>query len=237
MTERKLTPEQIDELFAFCRKHYVNHYDLQIELVDHLASSVEELWKISPELSFLEALNSTFGKFGIFGFSKIKDQKEKELRRKYNRLLFKYLLDFYRLPKIMLTLTLSILLFTLFRLTNNVSAITTGYSVLIALSLIFYHYYLFEKYFDVKTNPQKSFLLLDCLRNRQVVVSLGFQVPWFISQTIREMNYNYINHPEIEFCIAFFLTGITLLLYLYFFVVPLKIKEHFGEQYPQFVIS
>jgi hypothetical protein len=237
MTERKLTPDQIDELYTFCRKHYVNQYDLQIELVDHMASSVEEQWETSQRLSFQEALNNTFGKFGIFGFSKIKEQKEKELRRKYNHLFFLYLIDFYRWPKFLLTLTLSILLYTLFRLTNNVPMVTVGLTMLIAVSLIFYHFYLFEKYFDVKVSPKKSFLILDCLRNRQVMVSAMFQLPWFISQVIREKNYNYINHPEIEFAIAFFLIGLSLVLYLYFIAVPLKIKEHFTEQFPQFIQS
>ena len=36
-----LTDEQIAALFAFCEKHLVRHYDLQVELVDHLANAIE----------------------------------------------------------------------------------------------------------------------------------------------------------------------------------------------------
>ena len=39
---KKLTEAQIDELFSFCKRKGVKHYDLQIELVDHLASSIEQ---------------------------------------------------------------------------------------------------------------------------------------------------------------------------------------------------
>lgn len=109
---RTVTSEETEELFLFCRKHFVYHYDLQVELVDHLASSVEEQWESDPELSFEEALHKTFKKFGISGFSKIKEQKQKELRRKYNILLWKYLLEFYRWPKILLTLAVTMTLFT-----------------------------------------------------------------------------------------------------------------------------
>jgi len=38
----KLTKNQIDELYKFTRKHYVYHYDVQSELVDHLANDIEE---------------------------------------------------------------------------------------------------------------------------------------------------------------------------------------------------
>ena len=38
----QLTPAQIQKLYAFTIKHYVVHYDLQTELVDHLANGIEE---------------------------------------------------------------------------------------------------------------------------------------------------------------------------------------------------
>jgi len=41
MNEWKLTPEQIEELFAFCSKRNVKEYEIQAELVDHMASSIE----------------------------------------------------------------------------------------------------------------------------------------------------------------------------------------------------
>lgn len=235
MTERKLTPEQIEGLFQFCRQHYVNQYDLQIELVDHIASSIEEQWESDPKLPFQEALNKTFGKFGIFGFSKIKDRKEKELRRKYSRLLFQYLIDFYKWPKALLTFALTIILFMIFRLTNNVQVVTVVISLAVCISVIGYHVYFFEKFFEVKTSPKKSFLILDYMKSRQIMVSGMYQLSWLIGKIVSDLDN--INHPEIEFALSFFLVGFILLLYIYFFVVPQKIREHFTEQFPQFVMS
>ena len=79
---RTITTEGTNRLFKFCRDHFVYHYDLQVELVDHLASSIEEQWEINPEFSFERALYNTFRKFGVTGFSKIKEQKQKELARR-----------------------------------------------------------------------------------------------------------------------------------------------------------
>lgn len=37
----KLSAQQIDQLYAFTRQHFVEWYDLQSELVDHLANAIE----------------------------------------------------------------------------------------------------------------------------------------------------------------------------------------------------
>jgi len=78
-------------------------------------------------------------------------------------------------------------------------------------------------------------MILDYMKSRQIMVSLVYQLSWFIGKII--YNLGDINHPEIEFAFAFFLVGFILLLYIYFFVVPQRIREHFAEQFPQFVIS
>ena len=64
----ELTKNQIDELYKFTRKHYVYHYDVQSELVDHLANDIENIWQETPNLSFEQARYKSFKKFGIFGF-------------------------------------------------------------------------------------------------------------------------------------------------------------------------
>ncbi len=65
---RTITTEETKKLFKFCHVHFVYHYDLQVELVDHLASSIEEQWETNPELSFEEALYNTFRKFRDYRF-------------------------------------------------------------------------------------------------------------------------------------------------------------------------
>ncbi len=64
----KLSKEQIQKLYTFTHQHYVEYYDLQTELVDHLANAIEEQWQENPKLSFDEALQIEFKKFGVFGF-------------------------------------------------------------------------------------------------------------------------------------------------------------------------
>lgn len=56
----KLSLEQIERLYQFTRQHYVEYYDLQTELVDHLANAIESQWLENPKLSFEQALQVEF---------------------------------------------------------------------------------------------------------------------------------------------------------------------------------
>jgi hypothetical protein len=48
----KLSTQQIDQLYTFTRQHFVEWYDLQSELVDHLANAIEQEWKQNPNRTF-----------------------------------------------------------------------------------------------------------------------------------------------------------------------------------------
>ena len=77
---------------------------MQVELVDHLASTIESKVEDKPGLSFEEAHNLSDYEFGTFGFSKIKEEKKKALKKQYLNIIFQYFLGFFKLPKIILTL-------------------------------------------------------------------------------------------------------------------------------------
>jgi hypothetical protein len=48
----QLSAEQIQVLFSFTEKKKVHWYDLQLELVDHLACRIEEEMEADTSLSF-----------------------------------------------------------------------------------------------------------------------------------------------------------------------------------------
>jgi hypothetical protein len=96
----KLTPEQIDRLYHFTRQHYVEWYDLQTELVDHLANSIEAQWQENPEISFEDALQVEFKKFGVFGFMTVLEERQAALGKKYNKLVWQHFKSFFTIPKI-----------------------------------------------------------------------------------------------------------------------------------------
>jgi len=99
-----ITEEQYESLFAFCRKHYVQYYDVQIELADHLSSAIEQSIKENPKLSFEQARDKIYAGFGIKGFSDIVASREKMMGKKCSQQKWKIFLSYFTIPKIAMTL-------------------------------------------------------------------------------------------------------------------------------------
>jgi Na+-translocating ferredoxin:NAD+ oxidoreductase RnfE subunit len=102
----KLTEPQIENLYNFTRQHYVEYYDVQTELVDHLANDIEQICVENPNLTFEEARDKSFKKFGIFGFMNVVESKELQMTKKYFKLVLKFAKEWLSLPKIVLTILL-----------------------------------------------------------------------------------------------------------------------------------
>ncbi|TCZ67191.1 hypothetical protein [Flaviaesturariibacter aridisoli] len=94
----ELTAEQVEILFAFTRKKYVHWYDLQAEVVDHLASRIEECSAKDPSLSFETALQKVYKEFGLFGFAHIVKEKQAQLQRSSRRTWWAAFRSFFRWP-------------------------------------------------------------------------------------------------------------------------------------------
>lgn len=115
----KLSEQNIDQLYTFTRQHYVEWYDLQSELVDHLANAIEAEWQKNPKLTFEEVLDLEFKKFGIFGFMDVVEERQKFLQKKYAKMIWNYYKEFFRLPKIILTFATIYVLFLVSELFQN----------------------------------------------------------------------------------------------------------------------
>jgi len=53
----KITENQIEEFYLFTRKYFVEWYDVQSKLVDHLANGIEAQLEENSNLTFEECLN------------------------------------------------------------------------------------------------------------------------------------------------------------------------------------
>ena len=141
----KLTQEQIERLYQFTRQHYVEYYDLQTELVDHLANAIEAEWQENPKLTFEVILQKEFKKFGVFGFMDVVEKRQAALNRKYNGIFWNHFKAFFTIPKVILTTTLvGITYFFL-----NISLYKADV-VLIAFVIIILSFYFFIVYFANK---------------------------------------------------------------------------------------
>ena len=230
---RTVTPEETEELFKVCKNNAVEYYDVQIELVDHLASLIEEQWKNEPECDFQLALKNAIKKFGTYSFTRIKLQKEKELRRKYNRLLWKFVLEFYRWPKVITTFVFTLGLFLLLQFVEQTVWIVLSYTFAILFAILIYQYLIYPK-FRLKVVPWKSFLLLDYLKKTRNNLVILLQLPNIAFQIFNFTNTESVENHWLLLGISFLIVALSVLLYGLFFFIPQKIKEHFMENYAEF---
>lgn len=108
-----LTKENIDHLFDFVKSKYVRYYDVQLELVDHLASAIEEEMNADSNLSFKAGLNKVYSRFPVTGFNNFIQEKTKGLQIFWAKKFFAFALDYFRFPKIILTIGITLILFLL----------------------------------------------------------------------------------------------------------------------------
>lgn len=99
-----LNKELLNAIKAFISKKGITYLDVQMEILDHVASGVEEKMNANAELSFDDALKQTHASFGIFGFGGVEDSIVNGMSKKYNRIFWKYFLSFFGFKYILLVL-------------------------------------------------------------------------------------------------------------------------------------
>ena len=232
----RVTDEQVETLFQFCRDHYVPFYDLQLELVDHMASSIEEQWRNDPELPFDQALKKSFKNFGVYGFSRIKRLKIKEMERNNRRIIYSVFRDFYRWPKVLMTLMLSILLFTLFRVIGNdfwvVGGVVVIYTVMTLGSLGY------GKKYKIKVVKGMRFMSVDYVNAARASVMGAMQLPAVFWNIIgRSVGFNFESGVLLSATLSMLLVALGFLLYIDLFILPVRIKEKFLAEYGKFALN
>jgi hypothetical protein len=83
----KLSAEQITQIKSWISKRGFTHTDVQYEIIDHVASAIEEKTEGKPELTLEKAFEEVHRSFGVYGFASIEEaitsRLNKELCRSY----------------------------------------------------------------------------------------------------------------------------------------------------------
>jgi hypothetical protein len=225
---KTLTPDQITVLYTFTRQHFVEHYDLQTELVDHLANAIEQRWAIEPSVSFDDALKAEFKKFGVFGFSDVMEQKGKALGKRYRKLMWYYFKEYFSLPKLLLTIALVLAMGMLLQF--NIWVALVVYSVLQLGSLVkmFANVKAFNK--KAKETGRKWMFEEMIFRSVTFTALAGF---WF---QFGQMMYNTHN-VYAQWALATVCVLLLLHNYIVLYVIPSKAAQYLKETYPEYAIA
>ena len=223
------TENHIEQLYKFTREHFVYHYDVQTELVDHLANDIEQICEEKSHLTFEQARDVSFKKFGVFGFMTVVEQKQKAMHKRYWKILWRFVKEWFTLPKVIITSLIFIIFFTVLQSIYAEEIIFSSILILAIIDL----YYLFKSRGKKKKKKEKTFLLESMIGETRN----GFSVLVFINV------FNIINLSDTNFetmsiyllsLAAIFATLMCIVFYITAFIMPSKAEELLAETYPEY---
>ena len=225
----KLTPEQIQELYKFTRQHYVEYYDVQTELVDHLANDIEQIWQEQPNLPFEKSRDMSFKKFGVFGFMDVVEARSKALNKKYWKLIWGFFKEFFKIPQVISTVVIFMVIYTGFLVVPNHTwmYMFIGFSICAVLIVRLFQLQQMKKRRFKQTN--KKWLLEEYILNAGNIGAFAY----IIFSLPINLKVQVTSTYAIVFMSLFF-TSYILLIYIIAFVLPKKAEEILEKQYPEY---
>jgi len=229
----KLTKKQIQNLYKFTKQHYVYWYDLQSELVDHLANDIEQIWQEQPQLSFEEAKNKAFKKFGIFGFMDVVEKRQKALSKHYYKLFWKAFLQFFTIPKIAFTISMFFTLFYFVRWIehNRIVILILASTVIIVPFIQLYKNK--RKLRQKEQNTGKKYMFEEYITNLgglAVIIQIPFQLLSYVAdKEIWTFNMEIIFTATIIICVLSF--------YITVYELPPKVRAILAKEHPEYQIN
>ncbi|MFG6685371.1 hypothetical protein ACGK9U_02225 [Mariniflexile sp. HNIBRBA6329] len=229
---KKLTSLEIEHLYTFTRKHFVEFYDVQTELVDHLANGIEAQWEENSGLEFEKALEKEFKKFGVFGFSEIVEQKMHALEKYYRKEVWNCLKEYFKLPKIILTSFSIWALFTILNLIENKDSIAL---LLMFGVLSFYISFIFKESKRIKEAQKVT-------GKKWLFESVVLQFGGLLQLLNIGLYMPIINDDNQWGALALWSFSTCLVLYVLWFFVSVKVvspslKSKFSKEHPEYKLS
>lgn len=226
----KLTPQQIDRLYQFTRQHYVEWYDLQTELVDHLANSIELQWQENPKIDFEDALKIEFKKFGVFGFMDVVEKRQAALNKKYNKIVWMHFKEFFTIPKILISLFSFLLLFFIFRfyIYSKVTILICFFVILTSFWMGLFRQSRNQKKRNKKTG--KKWLFKEIIFGHGSAAGLSY-IPIQIV-----LNIDFNDNLGVLKATFFSLLIVSMALgeYIILVIIPSKAEQYLNETYPEY---
>jgi len=212
-----LTEKQIEELFRFCEKKFVRQYDLQLELVDHLAERIEEEMAADSKLSFEDALQKVYKGFGIFGFAHIVQDRSNMLYKRNKKLWWAQVKSFFVLPRILLTLSLGLVFYQ-----------AAGYMSGDVCGIVLYVAWLSGFIFQIRALRKFQKSMTKSLMLTQNLPGTTLITPFFIMQEL--FSDNTLSKYPLAFSI---LMVIGVIYHAAFIVVVKNVSDEARKLYPQ----
>ncbi len=225
-TKYDLSAQEIEFLKSYTLERGISYTDIQIELVDHLATAIEGKISKFPDLDFDQALYQVMLDFPHTGFYHFENVAKKTLREYWEKKFKSYIYQYFKLPKIISFLAITALLFQIFSW-GGTSARNLTFFIVLGTWLI---YALKEFFFGLNNNyHRKSFLFIRKYYEACANVFLGFgMIPFYISDVT---SFGETMSLSASLVFALFLGIELVILYGIWFEFPKYLKSDIELKY------
>lgn len=229
----KHTTEQIERLYQFTRQHYVEWYDLQTELVDHLANAIEQQWEKNPKISFEDALQIEFKKFGVFGFMEVVEKRQLALRKKYNKIVWHHFKDFFTIPKIIGTISVIGLLFII------MLRFQFAHVVIVTLFLLSSVVFWIAIFRMSRKNKKQAQLLGKKWLFKDIIFGFGSfgGLSYLPIQIALQITDKFQFSTLASIIISITVVSVLLFNYVIIIIIPSKAEEYLKTTYPEYELA
>ena len=228
----KLSKEHINQLYKFTQAHFVEWYDLQTELVDHLANDIEDIWEKDPKLNFDQAKNKAFKKFGIFGFSDVIADKTKAVNKHYWKVFWNIFKNYFKPPKILQILLATLIFFTIADLMKDkITILIISFWIIFIIPVIFF----FKYNVDLKRKFKKTgkkWMVDEMIRQSGLFFFLGIQIPIHLLKYIN--NDSFALNSFWLFITSFSLSIFAAFVFVIIKIMPPKLEKEMTLLYPEY---
>ncbi|PZP46025.1 MAG: hypothetical protein DI598_12625 [Pseudopedobacter saltans] len=238
----ELTHEQIQKIENYCEQQGVIFYDVKLEIVDHIATIIEQQLIHNSTLTFESIFHSTNTGFDKKAINKIIKEKEIAIATKNKKRQLDYLKSFFSFPKVITTIGYIIFSFFIIKYLTTKEAFAVACIIYLpAFLLNIYHtnsffgkenYYIKKKIHqeEKKYTQIQKLLIFNRKNNSLFLVNLILAISnLFVSSTA----LNYI-HPKWLACtILFTLGGFSWIALLAFLHQKKNLIEYAIKNYPE----
>jgi hypothetical protein len=176
------------------------------------------------------------------GFDAITEARTKALERKYNRMHIRYFIEFFKLPKLLLTIFSTLVLYVLFELVSDKTFVAGIVQVIFLLSFFFYWLLVFRNEVKLTIVADKRFMLSEHLRTfKNAPLIFAALSPGLINAIAKLFEiqdkfllFNYINTSVL---VAFLNTLSGIIFIVTGVYLPCRIKADFQKEFSQFCVN
>lgn len=227
-----LKSHYIQEIHKWIKSLNINYYDVELELVDHIASGVEEELANNNPRQTIDLVVSELKKWPFSKIEALIKEKKHDLYWGWNKKLWSYLASYFKLPKILILFILTgCFSMILLNIPNPNSLVDKSMEV----TMLFYVIWLCHSCFLMYKKNNKDLTLISSEAYYKTIGGIPV-IPYLIIQMHGEFNlFADLNFSSIVL-FSFLISLCIILLHAFFFVFPRQLKEDTLSYYQHLAI-